>query len=147
MSFSPWLPLPIPRSQLSLQLMLRAGQSFRWAHAPSPSSFSPHHSVYSLTLPDRVVQLAQPSDEEIQFRHLAPLERDVCVKGTESWLRDYFQLGVDTKELWEGWKAQDEVFRKKEQALLQGIRVLKMDVWECLFSRVTLLFVSRCVLG
>jgi hypothetical protein len=178
MSASPWRSLPIPLSHLSLPLLLRAGQSFRWLLTPpSPAAADAvhrQHAVFSLTLPDRVVQLAQPTEGEITYRHLLPLEpasnlRPGVVKpslaatksepqaaaaqatispsaaaaataaatpdeaATAAWVADYFQLTVDSPGLWAEWRSIDPVFARRESQLLRGIRVLRMDVWECLF--------------
>lgn len=173
MSASPWRSLPIPLSHLSLPLLLRAGQSFRWLLTPpSPAAADAvhrEHAVFSLTLKDRVVQLAQPNESEIAYRHLLPSElasreEPVAVKPplaildkaqaevaggsaavtpdeatTAAWVADYFQLPVDSPTLWAEWRATDPVFARRESQLLRGIRVLKMDVWECLFRCVSCL--------
>lgn len=171
MSASPWRSLPIPLSHLSLPLLLRAGQSFRWLLTPpSPAAADAvhrQHAVFSLTLRDRVVQLAQPSEHEISYRHISPsglgsgaagpglVDVKPSVKSkvgtaaqatssttpaalpdeatTAAWLADYFQLDVDSQGLWDQWRSLDPVFPRRESQLLRGIRVLKMDVWECLF--------------
>ena len=53
-----------------------------------------------------------------------------------AWVRDYFQLDVDLEALYTGWAEKDDVFRKEEGegGVLSGVRVLRQDPWECLFS-------------
>ena len=55
---------------------------------------------------------------------------------TLAWVRDYFQLEVNLEGLYERWAEGDEVFRKEEGegGVLGGVRVLRQDPWECLFS-------------
>lgn len=55
---------------------------------------------------------------------------------TLAWVRDYFQLEVNLEGLYERWAEGDEVFRKEEGegGVLEGVRVLRQDPWECLFS-------------
>lgn len=160
MSASPWRTLPIPLGHLSLPLLLRAGQSFRWLltpPGPGPAAFSEHDAVYSLPLHDRVVQLAQPAGkDEVAYRHLLPAAVLSATEvkppplpstdggaaptstpahtTTEAWLASYFQLAESAPDLWADWRALDPVFARREGQMLRGIRVLKMDCWECLFS-------------
>lgn len=55
-----------------------------------------------------------------------------------AWIRDYFQLDVDLEALYRKWGESDPVFRRKfgsvdegGEGLLEGVRVLRQDPWEC----------------
>ena len=51
----------------------------------------------------------------------------------EEILRDYFQLGTSLKSLYRSWSERDELF-KSVAPLFPGVRVLRQDPTECLFS-------------
>ncbi|KAI0082810.1 N-glycosylase/DNA lyase [Panus rudis PR-1116 ss-1] len=138
--------LPLPLSQLSLAAVLQCGQSFRWSIFPLripnieptvPAEATPQYE-YRLCLRDRVVCLRQ-SPDMLFYRSvfpspaLSPTEELQRESETVSWIRDYFQLGVDLMKLYEQWAEADPVF-KRLQDRFEGIRMLRQDPFECLLS-------------
>lgn len=131
--------LPLPLAQLSLQAVLKCGQSFRWSiyplHASLPSE--PSHE-YRLCLQDRVVCLRQ-SPDTLFYRTVFPdsqvSHEAETTRGAETllWLRDYFQLDVDLVKLYGEWSEKDPVFSKL-RGRFEGIRMLRQDPWENLIS-------------
>jgi N-glycosylase/DNA lyase len=68
-------------------------------------------------------------DPEFVFFECLREEKDV-VKGV---LRDYFRLDMDVTKLYSEWEGRDIVFKKLSKPT-GGIRVLRVDPWECLLS-------------
>lgn len=135
--------LPLSKSQLSLAVVLRCGQSFRWSIYPLSSSCSdtsvlqPTHE-YRLCLKDRLVCLRQSSDT-LFYRAVFPDSQQtatqIALRDAETlvWLKDYFQLDVDLEKLYDTWSAQDAVFATFKDRF-GGIRMLRQDPWENLLS-------------
>ena len=131
--------LPLTLAQLSLQAVLKCGQSFRWSIYPLRASLpsEPSHE-YRLCLQDRVVCLRQSPDalfyrtvfSDSPVSHDAETARDA---ETLLWLRDYFQLDVDLVKLYDEWSEKDPVFSKL-RGRFEGIRMLRQDPWENLIS-------------
>lgn len=148
--------LPLPIAQLSLDAVLRCGQSFRWfayplfspAHTPSPSSSEPKHE-YRFALKDRVVCLRQ-SHTHLFYRsiypgHVKDASQDVGDTSTLAWIRDYFQLDVDLVKLYSEWSSRDDVFRRTVNARFTGIRILRQDPWENVASWVLTINTHPCL--
>lgn len=137
--------LPLPLAQLSLQAVLKCGQSFRWSIFPLRTALpsDPSHE-YRLCLRDRVVCLRQ-SPDALFYRAvfpdspLSPELKTTHDAETLLWLRDYFQLDVDLVMLYDEWSEKDPVFAKL-RGRFEGIRVLRQDPWENLISYALLLF-------
>jgi N-glycosylase/DNA lyase len=131
--------LPLPIAQLSLDAVLRCGQSFRWFSYPL---FSPAETLrpgeptyeYRFALQDRVVCLRQ-SYTHLFYRSIYPehekdASRDLGETSTLTWIRDYFQLDVDLVKLYSEWSNRDDVFRRTINERFAGIRILRQDPWE-----------------
>lgn len=134
--------LPLPLAQLSLAAVLKCGQSFRWCifslhelSPPSPELNIPTHE-YRLCLRDRVVCLRQ-SSTSLFYRSVFPQTTNGDPEAREAetlaWIRDYFQLDVDLKELYAQWSAADPVFHRLQDRF-EGIRMLRQDPFENLMS-------------
>ncbi|XP_069871599.1 N-glycosylase/DNA lyase-like isoform X4 [Dipodomys merriami] len=121
-----WASIPCPRSELRLDLVLASGQSFRWRE------HSPAH--WSGVLESRVWTLTQTE------------ERLFCTvyRENEGWsgrptleelkaIREYFQLDVSLAQLYRHWGSVDPHFQDVAQRF-QGVRLLRQDPTECLFS-------------
>ena len=157
--------LPLPIEQLCLSTVLKCGQSFRWtklqASVTHPtgalkndvSNDPPLDSEYRFCIKDRVICLRQ-SEDTLFYRAFFPdeengasassvslLREDTRDKETLEFIRDYFQLKVDLKSLYDDWAARDPVF-EGFQNRFTGIRILRQDPWECLISCVCLLCLS-----
>ena len=131
--------LPLPLAQLSLQAVLKCGQSFRWSIYPLRASLPSEPSQeYRLCLQDRVVCIRQSLDT-LFYRAIfpdSPASHEVeTARDAETllWLRDYFQLDVDLIKLYDEWSEKDPVFSKL-RGRFEGIRMLRQDPWENLIS-------------
>ncbi|XP_050816704.1 N-glycosylase/DNA lyase isoform X1 [Gopherus flavomarginatus] len=153
-----WGHLPCGRSELRLELVLRCGQAFRWRER------SPGHwtgvlagRVWTLRQTEEQLWYTVHEEEEEEGSHtkatgqeLQPRGRDAggslhpeaptmeASGGTDSFeaqqiLHDYFQLDVDLARLYQAWGAVDPHFQKVA-ASFPGVRVLRQDPVECLFS-------------
>ncbi|KAM9132721.1 N-glycosylase/DNA lyase [Pangshura tecta] len=152
-----WGHLPCGRSELRLELVLRCGQAFRWRER------SPGHwtgvlagRVWTLRQTEEQLWYTVHEEEEEGSRtkaagqELQPGGRDAggslhpedpaveASGGTDSFeaqqiLHDYFQLDVGLARLYQAWGAVDPHFRKVA-ASFPGVRVLRQDPVECLFS-------------
>ncbi|XP_066182690.1 N-glycosylase/DNA lyase isoform X1 [Sylvia atricapilla] len=134
-----WRCLPCPPAELRLDLVLSSGQSFRWWES-SPGAWTG-------VLEGRVWTLRQDGDRlwytvyGEEDEHKEEEERDGCpakaakldVAETDRILRDYFQLDVGLSALYHDWAAADPLFRKVAKDF-PGVRVLRQDPVECLFS-------------
>ncbi|XP_034367155.1 N-glycosylase/DNA lyase isoform X5 [Arvicanthis niloticus] len=121
-----WASIPCPRSELRLDLVLASGQSFRWKEQ------SPAH--WSGVLADQVWTLTQTEDQlyctvyrgdngQVSRPTLEELEA----------LHKYFQLDVSLAQLYSHWASVDSHFQRVAQEF-QGVRLLRQDPTECLFS-------------
>ena len=134
--------LPLSNAQLSLAVVLKCGQSFRWSVFPLPvESPSLQEHEYRLCLRDRVVCLRQSLDT-LFYRSVfpnaptSPALESLREAETLTFITDYFQLDVDVVKLYEQWGDSDPVFRSFESRF-SGIRVLRQDPWENLVSCVS----------
>ncbi|GIV17203.1 MAG: 8-oxoguanine DNA glycosylase [Armatimonadota bacterium] len=112
-----WRSLDVPPEELRCDVTLVCGQSFRW----KPVAANEWRGVigsYIVTLrqtADDVLYQSFPNDE------IAPL------------LRDYFRLHIPLAPLYRQWCEADVRFAKVAPAF-PGLRVLRIDPVECLFS-------------
>jgi N-glycosylase/DNA lyase len=143
-----WYSIPLRPAQLTLKHVLKSGQSFRWTvtSLPSDPALCPPpvaREEYSLCLKDRLVLLRQ-GETELHYAAVFPPTdaagetREEGGQTTLAWIEDYFQLDVDLEGLYGTWGEKDEVFRRKfgsveegGEGLLEGIRVLRQDPWDC----------------
>ncbi|XP_071992555.1 N-glycosylase/DNA lyase isoform X1 [Engystomops pustulosus] len=163
LSVSPhlWRSIPCHLSELRLDLILPSGQSFRWRES-SPGYWTGvlHGQVWTLTQKDGLLWYAvYPNqgtpDNELEKRigkrpakrKLPPpvpdrIKQEIeeekgsqptdCKKDSKV-LQDYFQLHVSLTELYSRWRETDKHFLKIAKDF-PGIRVLRQDPVECLFS-------------
>ncbi|NXB17609.1 OGG1 lyase, partial [Rhagologus leucostigma] len=131
-----WRCLPCPPAELRLDLVLSSGQSFRWWES-SPGAWTG-------VLGERVWTLRQDGDRlwyTVYDEEDEEEEQDGCpakaakldTAETDRILRDYFQLDVGLSALYRAWGAADPLFRKVANDF-PGVRVLRQDPVECLFS-------------
>ncbi|XP_048171787.1 N-glycosylase/DNA lyase isoform X2 [Corvus hawaiiensis] len=133
-----WRCLPCPPAELRLDLVLSSGQSFRWWES-SPGAWTG-------VLGGRVWTLRQDGDrlwytvygeedehEEEQQGGCPAKAAKLDAAETDRILRDYFQLDVGLSALYRAWGAADPLFRKVANDF-PGVRVLRQDPVECLFS-------------
>ncbi|KAF8163495.1 N-glycosylase/DNA lyase [Crassisporium funariophilum] len=145
MALAGFKSLPLPIVQLSLQAVLKCGQSFRWSILTPPVLESDDKTCtsqlpveYRLCLKDRVVCLRQSSDT-LFYRSVFPDPQPSSAKlsqreaETLAWLNDYFQLNIDLVSLYKEWADKDKVFAQFQQRF-EGIRMLRQDPWENLVS-------------
>ncbi|XP_010588287.2 N-glycosylase/DNA lyase isoform X2 [Loxodonta africana] len=121
-----WASIPCLRSELRLDLVLASGQSFRWREQ------SPAH--WSGVLADQVWTLTQT--EEQLYCTVYRGNKGQVGKPTQEELqavRQYFQLDVSVAQLYYHWSSVDPHFQEVAQKF-QGVRLLRQDPIECLFS-------------
>ncbi|XP_033982247.1 N-glycosylase/DNA lyase-like [Trematomus bernacchii] len=154
-----WRSLACAKSELRLDLTLACGQSFRWREtAEGHWTGVIGGRVWTLTQTDDTLwyhiyqsldrqgetsvslQLENKSDnrfkeavkkEEEEPVAVTPVHQDT--KDDEEMLRDYFQLNVKLGDLYKEWGAADHHF-KHIAVIFTGIRMLRQDPTECLFS-------------
>lgn len=124
--------LPLSIIHLSLPVVLKCGQSFRWWKVIDHDS---SQIEWRLTLSDRVVCLRQTPDM-LYYRAVFAFEEhaahDHTYDTTLAWLRDYFQLEVDLVNLFS--TVDDPVFQNALGRFEGAIRMLRQDPWETLIS-------------
>ncbi|XP_074861207.1 N-glycosylase/DNA lyase isoform X2 [Carettochelys insculpta] len=152
--------LPCPRAALRLELVLRCGQAFRWRES-SPGHWTGvlADRVWTLTQTEERLcyTVYEEEEEEEEGSSTKPKQRDVQRQGEEAAgslcsepsprepgggtdsceaqqiLHDYFQLDVDLAALYQAWGAADPHFQQVA-ANFPGVRILRQDPVECLFS-------------
>ncbi|KAF8964014.1 N-glycosylase/DNA lyase [Flammula alnicola] len=144
MALAGFKSIPVPLVQLSLAVVLKCGQSFRWSILTPlfPGTENDQEAStrveYRLCLKDRVVCLRQSSDL-LFYRSVYPDPQPSSAKllvheaETLEWLKDYFQLNINLVSLYKQWAANDKVFAKFQDRF-EGIRILRQDPWENLVS-------------
>ncbi|TPX48144.1 hypothetical protein SeMB42_g01776 [Synchytrium endobioticum] len=118
---SGWISLNVPSNELRIDPTLEAGQSFQWRKTGGMNE-------WSSVLCGRLVTLKQ-TENDILFRVYAPGVEAAVAEN----LRDYFQLHQSLESLYKAWGECDLNFKKKA-AFFQGIRVLRQDPVETVFS-------------
>jgi len=133
-----WASLRAPAAELRLEHTLNNGQCFGWRRR------SAEEPVWVGVLGARVLELRQ-TDTDTEFRcigslaqHISQNPKRTCagadvetVLRTE--LNDYFQLERPLAPLYTRWAATDERMSRITTAL-PGMRVLRQEPTECLFS-------------
>ncbi|XP_026222806.1 N-glycosylase/DNA lyase [Anabas testudineus] len=158
-----WRSLSCPKSELRLDLTLACGQTFRWREtAENHWSGVMGGRVWTLTQTDDTlwyyvyknqdrqegsdrkrrasVSLQKENHSEKRFKGALKKEDEsvaVTVQDTErreeELLRDYFQLNIKLADLYSEWGAADPHF-KRIADIFTGVRMLRQDPTECLFS-------------
>ncbi|XP_058293224.1 N-glycosylase/DNA lyase isoform X6 [Hylobates moloch] len=121
-----WASIPCPRSELRLDLVLPSGQSFRWREQ-SPAHWSGvlADQVWTLTQTEEQLHCTVYRGDKSQASRPTPDELDA--------VRKYFQLDVTLAQLYHHWGSVDSHFQEVAQKF-QGVRLLRQDPIECLFS-------------
>ena len=129
-----WNVLPCSEKEVNLQLILSGGQSFCWKTYPDDPN------IWFAVLNKKVWYLEQKSDG-IYYKTVHSKNISNLAKGTlndevddKNFLHDYFQLGVDVSKLYEQWCIVDKNVKILYDCKFYGIRVLKQDPVENLFS-------------
>ncbi|XP_064012927.1 LOW QUALITY PROTEIN: N-glycosylase/DNA lyase [Pogoniulus pusillus] len=126
-----WRSLPCPPAELRLDLVLSAGQTFRWWES-SPGAWTGVLGEHVWTLRqdrDRLWYTVYDKEEDGHPAEAAALDGAEM----ERILRDYFQLDVGLPALYRAWGAADPLFCKVAKDF-PGVRVLRQDPVECLLS-------------
>eukprot|EP00962_Isochrysis_galbana_P051716 scaffold23168_cov125-Isochrysis_galbana.AAC.3 len=127
-----WYALRVPPRELRLDLTLSNGQCFGWQRSPSDES------TWIGVVGPRVVALRQ-TEEDCLFRCLgtartaAPVRADDAEALVRAELSDLFQLDRFIAPMREEWSASDPRMQSV-CAALSGMRILRQDPVECLFS-------------
>ncbi|XP_044520419.1 N-glycosylase/DNA lyase isoform X1 [Gracilinanus agilis] len=115
-----WASIPCPRSELDLDLVLSSGQSFRWRE------HSPRH--WTGVLDSRLWTLTQ-ADGRLHYT----IYGEEAGPGAQQTLCRFFQLHIRLADLYQQWASADPHFREVASRF-PGIRLLRQDPVECLFS-------------
>lgn len=122
--------LSYSKNDLNLKACLRGGQSFRW--------FVSHEdeNEFNGVIRDKIFTLKQ-TENSIEYTVHFNKEITENIGNIDEELRDYFHLNEDLAELYQNWSQRDDKFCKrieKHGKVLNGIRVLRLDPVENLFS-------------
>ncbi|XP_012326998.2 N-glycosylase/DNA lyase isoform X2 [Aotus nancymaae] len=121
-----WASIPCPRSELRLDVVLPSGQSFRWREQ-SPAHWSGvlADQVWTLTQTEEQLHCTVYRGDKSRAGRPTPDELEAVCK--------YFQLDVTLAQLYHHWGSVDSHFQEVAQKF-QGVRLLRQDPIECLFS-------------
>ncbi|XP_077587137.1 N-glycosylase/DNA lyase [Stigmatopora nigra] len=152
-----WRSLACDKSELRLDLILACGQSFRWREtADDHWTGVIGGRVWTLTQTDDTLwyHVYKENDKQVskeeklgnagvflnEKKSLVKCERsvneDINLQNDikdEATLRDYFQLEVNLSDLFKKWGERDTHF-KRIADIFTGVRMLRQDPTECLFS-------------
>ena len=131
-----WTGLGVHPLELRLENTLENGQCFGWRRQPGDSS----EPVWVGVLGEHVLALRQTEDD-CMFRCVggpAVAAKDAVAAAAEeaavvTQLRDYFQLDEPLRPLYSHWAAADHRMAAVAE-VVPGMRVLRQDPAECLFS-------------
>ena len=131
-----WTGLGVHPLELRLENTLENGQCFGWRRQPGDSS----EPVWVGVLGEHVLALRQTEDD-CMFRCVggpAVAAKDAVAAAAEeaavvTQLRDYFQLDEPLRPLYSHWAAADHRMAAVAE-VVPGMRVLRQDPTECLFS-------------
>ena len=128
---SVWTPLRLAPLELRLRVTLANGQCFGWT--PHVTSDHPDSDVWSGVVADCIVHLREtPSD--VVYRCLPPLTSPTHRDQFDARLRDLLRAdSLSTVKLFAQWAAADAHFAARAP-YLTGMRLLRQDPVECLFS-------------
>ncbi|KAK9245281.1 DNA glycosylase [Lipomyces tetrasporus] len=120
-----WSQLKIPIKEISLDIILPSGQSFRWRK---------HGDEWVSVLNELIVILRQEEDH-ILYRSIPSQARATLTTpiDVEHVLQDYFNASIKLSKLYREFGARDRYF-KTIAPLFSGIRILRQDPWETLCS-------------
>ena len=138
---STWYNLDVSPKELRLDVTLTNGQCFNWKSYPplsnDLSSTASYQQQYFGVLGTHVFLLKQTNDG-VYYRLLN--EEMLCktsknhIEESKIILRDYFQLNVNIEDLYKRWcEKADDKFKDIAESLY-GMRILRQDPVECLFS-------------
>ena len=86
-----WRTIKCARAQLNLDIVLKCGQSFRWA------AFKPQQFIGVL---NGKIWILSQTDETLLFKTVSLVKNEPDIKDTdETFLKDYFQLNVSLTNL------------------------------------------------
>lgn len=120
-----WMSFPCNSKELQLLGTLNGGQSFRWKKLDNQTKWI---GIFS----HRLWHLKQETNE-ILYRVYGPSGSQYSEDECNAVLKDYFQLDVNLAKNYKKWSEADPYFSKVAKQFY-GIRVLKQDVTENLFS-------------
>ncbi|XP_072305807.1 N-glycosylase/DNA lyase [Eucyclogobius newberryi] len=143
-----WRSLEMVRSELRLELTLACGQSFRWREtAEGHWTGVMGGRVWTLTQldnklwyyvyenqQDRIHRKWTEEESEPETKYIGDVKADAQTYSEEErLLKDYFQLNINLEELYKDWGERDTHFKKLADTF-SGVRMLRQDPTECLFS-------------
>ena len=122
-----WAPLKVPAAELRLEQSLANGQCFGWRRRADSD-------VWVGVLGSRLVELRE-TESDTQFRCIGRAAAHAADEGAlvRAELRYYFQLDVPLAPLYRQWQRSDERMGAVARAL-PGVRILRQEPAECLFS-------------
>jgi hypothetical protein len=132
---SNWFPLNLKSiKELSLDKTLRCGQSFRWKKVNLPLSTNETKECWLGVIGTTVYGLRENGDDIYYCTFSKSNDSpDVEAATVREKLRDYLRLDISLEELYEKWCSSDKRFQDSS-VQFAGIRLLRQDPVECLFS-------------
>lgn len=129
-----WKKIAISPLELSLNKVLRCGQTFRWKNVDNTWSFTTKDRIVLLRQDEQHIHYSWIMLEESEMKKSVSLSR--LALETLSFVQDYFNLDVKLESLYQEWSAADKKYKKKTLPFetFTGIRILRQDPWETLIS-------------
>ncbi|KAM7253355.1 hypothetical protein ACFE04_025973 [Oxalis oulophora] len=121
-----WVPLNLPKSELSLPLTLPTGQTFRWKQT-GPTQFTGPIGPHLISLKHQPTKNGDVS----YFIHTTPSTSQSST--AKSALFDFINKDISLSDIWSGFSDSDHRFAELASCF-EGVRVLRQDPVECLFQ-------------
>ena len=144
---NPWVDLNVSPDELRPSATLTNGQCFNWTpveravkkpevslqHSPSKvSAWGVHDAMEWIGVVNQTVFSIRETPTTTLYRVLSDTNYDEATISAR--LRDYFQLNVPLKPLYQQWSQQDTKRMARIAERIKGCRILRQDPVECLFS-------------
>jgi len=133
--------LNVSKHELNLNACLRGGMSFRWTKLNDTEFVGViRHRIVRLKQSPAKIEFACYESNKVKQESMKGIHEDDDddeKQKCQDELSDYFRLGENLQELYNDWSRRDEKFKQRVATypdVLQGIRVLRLDPVENLFS-------------
>lgn len=140
-----WVDLQITPDELRCSSTLTNGQCFNWMvvtddtaglepmSSTSSSAWGTHNETEWIGVVDDMVLSLRETPTTTFCRILYPEDNDRTPKDVQQFLSSYFQLEVPLAPLYSYWAQRDDRLAKIS-AVIPGVRIIRQNPVECLFS-------------
>jgi N-glycosylase/DNA lyase len=130
-----WQIFDLCPKQLRIDTTLTNGQCFNWKQYPQSGGERSGEGLYFYGAIGWRVYLLRQTKDLVYFKLLSDGEE--CAPTAKQVLEDYFQVNTDLNALYKTWRKNDDAKFHAITDAFPGMRILRQDPVECLFSFIT----------